>query len=289
MSAIEFSPASLPPAGERGRVRAVMSDLDGTLLDPSSWVSERTGAALRDLHETGIPFCIASGRDVVSIGRLMENWGITDLVDYVSGLNGSEFLACRTGRVSRGHFVEAGLFRKVMAFFEDLPVAFSIIEDGIFLTPGLTELMNEMTAWARVTVQLDPDFDRLLDVPQAKLHIFCDPARMHLLEERAARWDDPRVIGIKTGPNLIEFMAPGVDKTLGLDNLARSLGAGTGVVMAFGDAENDTRMVERAGVGVAMANGCDETRAVADFIAPSNERDGFARVIEAWFGFGSRP
>ena len=283
VSAVEFSPGGLPPAVERGAIRAVMSDLDGTLLDPTSWVSERTRAALEALHAAGVPFCIASGRDLVSIGRLMAQWGITELVDFVSGMGGSEFQDLRTGRVRRGHFVEAGLFREVMAFFADLPVAFSIVEDGVFLTPEVTGLMDEMVAWARVTVREEPDFGRLLDVPQAKLHIFCDPARMDLLVERTARWEDPRVVGVRTGPNLIEFMAPGVDKTLGLDRRAEALGLGTGAVMAFGDAENDTGMVERAGVGVAMGNGCADTRRVADWIAPSNAEDGFARFTSSWF------
>lgn len=283
MSAVEFSPHDLPSAAERGAIRAIMSDLDGTLLDESSWVSERTHHALEGLHRAGVPFCIASGRDVISIGRLMEAWGITELVDFVSGLNGSEFQVLSTGQVSRGHLVEPGLFREVMDFFADLPVSFSIIENGIFLTPRVTELVDEMVSWARVSVKEDPDFGRLLDTPQAKLHIFCDPARMGLLEERMSHWDDPRVTGIRTGPNLIEFMAPDVDKTLGLDNLAQHLGLGTEAVMAFGDAENDTGMVGRAGVGVAMDNGCADTRAAADYIAPPNSEDGFAQFTGAWF------
>lgn len=284
VSAVEFSPSSLPSASDRRSIRAVMSDLDGTLLDQASWVSEHTHRTLESLHAAGIPFGIASGRDVVSIERLMEQWGITALVDFVSGLNGSEFHDRRTGEVSRGHLIEAGLFREVMDFFSGLPVAFSIIEDGVFLTPRATELMDEMTAWARVKVHEDPDFDRLLDTPQAKLHIFCDPAQMGLLQERAADWDDPRVACLRTGPNLIEFMAPDVDKTLGLDAMAQTLGLDVGAIMAFGDAENDTRMVERAGVGVAMTNGCDDTREAADYIAPPNTEDGFARFAGTWFG-----
>ncbi|RLP06608.1 Cof-type HAD-IIB family hydrolase [Propionibacterium australiense] len=288
MSADDFPPRGLPPASERRSIRAVMSDLDGTLLDPTSWVSAHTHRTLESLHEAGIPFGIASGRDAVSIERLMEQWGITELVDFVSGLNGSEFQDRRTGEVSRGHLLEAGLFREVMDFFSGLPVAFSIIEDGVFLTPEATELMDEMTAWARVRVHEDPDFDRLLDSPQAKLHIFCDPPQMDLLYERAVQWDDPRVSWLRTGPNLIEFMAPGVDKILGLDAMAQALDLDVESVMAFGDAENDTRMVEQAGVGVAMTNGCAQTREAADYIAPPNDEDGFARFTSTWFGL-ARP
>ena len=49
---------------------------------------------------------------------------------------------------------------------------------------------------------------------------------------------------------------------------------------ACGDGGNDKTMIERAGVGVAMANGRDEVKAVADFIAPANSEDGVVVAIE---------
>ena len=39
-------------------------------------------------------------------------------------------------------------------------------------------------------------------------------------------------------------------------------------------------MVADAGVGVAMANGSDATRAAADFVTASNDKDGIAIFIE---------
>ena len=51
-------------------------------------------------------------------------------------------------------------------------------------------------------------------------------------------------------------------------------------ICVFGDADNDTCMVADAGVGVAMANGSDATRAAADFVTASNDKDGIAIFIE---------
>jgi len=33
-----------------------------------------------------------------------------------------------------------------------------------------------------------------------------------------------------------------------------------------------------------MTNGCDDTREAADYIAPPNTEDGFARFASTWFG-----
>ena len=41
-------------------------------------------------------------------------------------------------------------------------------------------------------------------------------------------------------------------------------------------------MLECAGIGYAMKNADDKTKAAADRIAPPNTADGVAQVLEAW-------
>ena len=41
-------------------------------------------------------------------------------------------------------------------------------------------------------------------------------------------------------------------------------------------------MLEAVGVGVAMANSVPEVLAVADMVAPSNNEDGVAKIIEEY-------
>ena len=60
------------------------------------------------------------------------------------------------------------------------------------------------------------------------------------------------------------------------------LGIAREQIMAFGDGRNDCDMIRAAGVGVAMANACDELKAVADRETLSNEEDGVAWAIEHW-------
>ena len=51
-------------------------------------------------------------------------------------------------------------------------------------------------------------------------------------------------------------------------------------VMAIGDQGNDLTMLDWAGLGVAMGNGSDEVKAVADWVAPPIDEDGVAVAIE---------
>lgn len=51
-------------------------------------------------------------------------------------------------------------------------------------------------------------------------------------------------------------------------------------VIGFGDGKNDLPIFEAVGTKVAMGNGSEELKEVADLIAPSAEEDGVARVLE---------
>ena len=50
----------------------------------------------------------------------------------------------------------------------------------------------------------------------------------------------------------------------------------------MGDGFNDVSMVKYAELGVAMENGCDAIKEIADIIAPSNENDGVSVIIEKY-------
>lgn len=49
--------------------------------------------------------------------------------------------------------------------------------------------------------------------------------------------------------------------------------------MAIGDGENDVEMLELASLGVALSNGSEKTKAVANAIGASNDEDGASDAI----------
>lgn len=59
--------------------------------------------------------------------------------------------------------------------------------------------------------------------------------------------------------------------------------------MAIGDGENDIEMLELASLGVALSNGAEKTKAVADVIGVSNDQDGVADAIYRYAFWDSTP
>ena len=87
----------------------------------------------------------------------------------------------------------------------------------------------------------------------------------------------------RSEPFFVEIVPEGLDKAAAIAELISKIGLSREDTIAFGDGFNDISMVEYAGTGVAMSNGCDRIKEVADRIAPDNDSDGVAAVINEIF------
>lgn len=81
-------------------------------------------------------------------------------------------------------------------------------------------------------------------------------------------------------PTNIEVNPLGVNKASALVRVCKELGITMDEVMAVGDSMNDIKMIEQAGIGVAMGNAQEKVKAAADVITDANYEDGVATAIE---------
>lgn len=163
----------------------------------------------------------------------------------------------------------------------DLPATPVCPRDGVFYVPESNACVEHLSQVDGVPYKV-VDFDEFLREPQPKVMFTMAPEVMPQVIERVSTFADDTVkaAALQTTQRLYEFMDPRVSKTRGLVRVAELNGMGLQNICVFGDADNDTCMVADAGVGVAMANGSDATRAAADFVTASNDKDGIAIFIE---------
>lgn len=69
-------------------------------------------------------------------------------------------------------------------------------------------------------------------------------------------------------------------KQYGIFKVAKILGIKTHEIIGVGDGYNDFPLLMACGLKIAMGNAVDEIKAIADYIAPSVEKDGMVDVIE---------
>ena len=70
-----------------------------------------------------------------------------------------------------------------------------------------------------------------------------------------------------------------VSKGDAVELLCRRFGATAKDAVAFGDSMNDASMLQRAGIGVAMGNSCEELKALADVVCEDVAHDGVYRQL----------
>ena len=76
------------------------------------------------------------------------------------------------------------------------------------------------------------------------------------------------------GDNNGEIGSPGIHKGLALEKIAAYHRIPLTETIAFGDSDNDRKMIECAGIGVAMGNATDDLKAIADDITTSLQDNG---------------
>lgn len=111
--------------------------------------------------------------------------------------------------------------------------------------------------------------------------MFIDPPE--ILDEAIAKlptWIKEDFNVFKSAPFFLEITHKDVDKGAGLLHLADYLNIKQSETMACGDQGNDYTMIKAAGLGVAMENGIDKVKAIADYVTDTNDNDGVAKAIE---------
>ena len=263
------------------QIKIVMADVDGTLLCDEGFVTPKTVAAIQAIKDKGLLFGLATGRDAISCKNLLKTWQIAGLVDVIVGMGGGEIEDFTLGIQKSSYPLDGELILQIIQHFEDMDVNFCIPKDGILLGYREDHYIRMLSKGDRLPYQV-VDFKKLLQTPQGKLMIICDPAGMPAVIERSKTFSNSsyKSACLKTASVLFEYMDPRVTKTNGLQEALALHGLTLDNLLVFGDADNDEDMVKSAGIGVAMENGSEKTKRAAGHITADNNHDGIALFLE---------
>jgi Cof subfamily protein (haloacid dehalogenase superfamily) len=270
--------------------RLVATDVDGTLLDPTDQVSERTRAAVHRVVAAGVPFVLVTGRPPRWIPPIVEKLGHAGPAVCA---NGAVLYNAATDQVSYTVTLDPMQLRDAAEVIAtalpgaklavELPAASAAMNgaDQFLAEPGYTHPWpGADSADAPRDVLLGrPAIKLLVRQPNASSDLMAAAVRELLGATSQARLD----VTYSTGYGLIELSAPGVTKGTGLARLAGQLGVAPADVLALGDMPNDLSMLRWAGHGVAMANAHPAVLEAADEITAGNSEDGLAIILERWF------
>lgn len=253
-------------------------DLDGTTVNDAMEVSPRVLRTVHMAMDRGVRVTIATGRNVPSTRPFVQQFAINAPV------------ICQQGGVIHDYHSETTLYRitlphalscELVALERQHPEWRVVMyqEDRIFISDAaFFQNIHRLVGFAPVVAQ---DLCAVLDGRDADKVLFAvapDDAPRALAHLRALVGE--RAVVVQSHARFVEVNPLGADKGSALRWLAGRLGIPRERVMAIGDQGNDATMIAWAGFGVAMGNGNEATKAVADWIAPSIAEDGAAVAIE---------
>jgi len=261
------------PAGLRieGRdIRLIVSDLDRTLLNSKSDFSEKTLRTIAHCRAKGLLFAFATARSERSAKRLIDavkpDFVISDSGALLKGNGQTLYRRALTAATADGLLRDLKASGVVSCLTADT-------EDGYFAN-------HPPSQYPDYAHGIFTDFSGPLGRECYKISV--EYRDLGPVVRIAERYPECAWMGyvdeswLKIGPRE-------ATKWLAVEALLSHLALEPRHYAAFGDDLSDLEMIERAGVGVAMANAIPAVRAKAAFVAGNHDQDGVARFLEAYF------
>ncbi len=258
-------------------IKLVAADMDGTLLTDNKEITARTADTLRRLKQSGIEFCLCSGRPKVAMERYIQQLGFdVQLITY----NGAEVIP--SGSTEPIYTNTLDITAAEELFYLGMQLCGSAVawESNRLIVGEYNEAVRQYNKLsnAKATLASDVDF-RSLKLRKV-LWIGSDP----IVTEKLRIEMGERYRGVfnaaTSNPIFLEFVNHDVSKGIALTRLCEHLNIDISESCAFGDGYNDIDMLKTAGVSVAMDNAVDEIKNLCDAVTLTNEQDGVAKYIE---------
>ena len=270
-------------------IRIIALDLDGTLLNSRKELTPGCRAALDRAAAAGIEIVPTTGR---YFGGMPEVIRALPYLHYAITVNGAQVYDIRRDAVVYRAELPCAQAVAIMQAFDDESIDYDCYMDNQgWITRSVWERAAEFGPdehyfhMVRTLRKPVDDLKRFVlerggSVQKVQAFTWDMPLRRRMLDTLAERFES---IAISSSVvNNIEVNHADANKGAALLRLAEYLGLDRSQTAAFGDGLNDVSMIADAGIGIAMANACQEVAACADRVTAGCDEDGVAAGIETW-------
>ena len=246
--------------------KAIILDLDGTLLHTDKSISPRTLKVIEQCKNAGILVIVATARFWFKAEKYLE----MIRPDYAILADGTQIY--RNDEMICGFAMsEQSVNGVIQALKKQEPFGEFVVSVGKELLCSASGISEQ---WRRSYA-----FEDTLSRPVYKIAAMLESADV---AEKLSVDYDCRLYSYRD-ENLYGFTAKEAGKYQAVRALSKFLGIDLQDMVAFGDDENDYEILKYCGTGVAMANAIPQIREVADTITDSNDEDGVAAYLERYF------
>lgn len=292
------------PTPHDKRVKTLyVSDMDGTLLNSESVLSQYTTATLNRLIADGALFTVATARTPATVVKLMKDVKAT--VPYIV-MTGAALWDSKADTYRNVRAMTNDTVARILDVFNShaaTAYGSKVAGDGKAVNPFIYRRHGNALIVSHVRT-LTPE-EREFIVPRVQTRY----KSLRLVDRLEAQDADEPIIMFSMGPyatvsaiaqeiksrgiacspacyydifdstqGILDIYAPDTNKADAVRRLAADLGAER--IVVFGDNRNDLSMMRVATHSVAVGNAFDEVKAEADEVIGSNDDDAVVKWIE---------
>ncbi len=260
-------------------MKAVVFDLDDTLLRDDLSISDYTVRVFRRLHETGYLITAASGRAQLSMKPYVDQ---LDCVDAYISCNGAEIWKGGSHELLHRVLFPAETGIEIARFAEEYNCYAQVYEGNQFYYSMHGIWADRYSASARLCGNYVGPLSTYIREPRNKILLIGEKEQIDILYAEALDRFADKASVTRSKPFYLEFNPPAATKGIALETAASYLQISPKDYIAFGDSLNDLSMLQKAGVSVAVSNAWDEIRKIADYVCESNNQDGPAHFLHEY-------
>ncbi|MBD0823671.1 Cof-type HAD-IIB family hydrolase [Aestuariibaculum marinum] len=257
------------------KVKLVVSDMDGTLLNPESQVSSRFFNQFNELKKQNIHFVAASGRQYQSI------------LDKLNHIKDDISIIAENGGIMKHNSEEHILLQLTK---EDIEIAVELLRKvnganivlcgrkAAYIETSNPDFISKFETYYAEYKIVD-DLTKVTDDVFLKIAVYHNESSEHFVLPEAKALNN-RLQVIVSGQNWLDISHIEANKAYALKILQQQLGVTEAETMVFGDYNNDLQMLGLAYFSFAMQNAHSDVKKIARFETKSNSEQGVENILE---------
>ena len=278
-------------------------DLDGTMLNSYGEVTQKTKDIIKKVKQKGLEVIIASGRPIDSLKTISKEIECDNY--FISG-NGAILYDIKNNQILYENILKKSKVLDIIKICEDNSIFYNIYTEREILAKSLN---FNVLYYYKENLNKDEDnkthiniveniYDFITEKNEKIIKItICDNNHsiFNSILKKIKEISDIEVLEvshmsrkiIRQGTEEIpieyfytEISAKNVDKWEAIKELAKKMHIKNEEIITIGDNINDKKMIENAGIGIAMKGSTQEVINVSDFVTDGNNDDGVANALE---------
>jgi len=251
--------------------KAVILDIDGTIVPHGKTISTATKEAIQRLKDRNMEVVIATGRAPYFSTSVIEETGVSSMVFF----NGS--YVYHEGKELFQNAIDKSILKRVHQLSGDFQHPLTYLSGTGFKATDLNHpFVVEAYSHDPWKPELaPPSYYMEQDIYQLFLHCNLEEEihyKAQVPELDFRRWS--------SGAKTCDVNLTNSNKAVGITKLLDRLGIAPDEAVAFGDGINDIEMLSLVGMGVAMGAASDELKQAANMVTLSAEDDGVVYGLE---------